>query len=251
MSRQAEGEEQHAGGGLAADARQRRQVARAPPRAGRRRASRGRAPASPIARRICWIRGPFCCAMPPGRIASSTSVGGGVANGLPAREAIAQTSVGDVAVAVVRVLREDRAARARRSGGRAGRLRGTPVELAQRGRGSPVRARFAWAPPRARPRSRLRAPASCRRGPAPTAAGSASPRAAPCPSRSWRGRPARAPMKASPGAHRRDDLDPGGRDVGRGRAAQDRPSRAAASPRRAARRPAQRVRRAAPGPARR
>ena len=45
--------------------------------------------------------------MPPGRIASSTSSTRRVADRLPGREALAQAQVGDVAVAVVRRLRQD------------------------------------------------------------------------------------------------------------------------------------------------
>ena len=45
--------------------------------------------------------------MPPGRIASSTSVDRRVADLLPGREALAQAQEGDVAVAVVGRLRQD------------------------------------------------------------------------------------------------------------------------------------------------
>ena len=103
----AEREQQHAGGRLAADAGQ---VAGGTSRAsssgasaelasGRRRRSRAGS---------AWMRAAFAFAMPPGRIASSISSTRRVAHRVPAREALAQARVGDVAVAVVGVLREHR-----------------------------------------------------------------------------------------------------------------------------------------------
>ena len=56
----------------------------------------------------CWIRGVFDGASPPGRSASSSSSGGASRTCLPGGEALAHAAVGDVAVAVVGVLGEDR-----------------------------------------------------------------------------------------------------------------------------------------------
>ena len=63
---------------------------------------------SPSCSRIAWIRGAFCLARPPGRIASSTSLDRRVADLLPGGEALAQGGEGAVAVAVVGVLGEHR-----------------------------------------------------------------------------------------------------------------------------------------------
>ena len=62
---------------------------------------------SVIAGRIDLIRADLTFEMPPGRIASSICVDRRVADVLPAREALAQGQVGDVAVAVVGRLRQD------------------------------------------------------------------------------------------------------------------------------------------------
>ena len=104
---QAEGEQQHAGGGLAPDARQRAEVRLRLLRPARR-ASTSSSSGSPIARRIAWIRADFTFEMPPGRIASSTSSSGASRTASQRREALAQAQVRDVAVAVVRGLRQDR-----------------------------------------------------------------------------------------------------------------------------------------------
>ena len=60
-------------------------------------------------RSTCWIRGALLGARPPGRIASSTALHRSVANLDPGRQRRAQPRVGDVSVAVVGVLGEDRA----------------------------------------------------------------------------------------------------------------------------------------------
>jgi len=65
---------QHAGGGFAAHAGQAEEVlARL---LDRRVLVQSRLGSGPSSRRIAWIRGAFCCARPPGRIASSTSATG-------------------------------------------------------------------------------------------------------------------------------------------------------------------------------
>ena len=104
----AEGEDHHAGGRLAPDAGQRDEVARSPRRGGLREPVEVGSPPRPSSRRTCWIRGAFGWRSPPGRIASSTSSTGGVADLLPGRQRVAQPLVGDVAIAVVGVLGEDR-----------------------------------------------------------------------------------------------------------------------------------------------
>ena len=75
------GEQEHAGGGLAADAGQREQEARGRPRCGPSSGSRA------SARRIAWMRCDLTFEMPPGRIASSTSSSGAsrTASQLPKR----------------------------------------------------------------------------------------------------------------------------------------------------------------------
>ena len=76
------------------------------------------------------MRRDFTFEMPPGRIASSTSSTGARGDRLPAREALAQPRVGDVAVAVVGVLGEDRQHQlVERSAVR--HVAGMPVEAAQ------------------------------------------------------------------------------------------------------------------------
>ena len=56
---------------------------------------------------MLWITFDFVGARPPGRIASSTSACGASRTSSHDREPLAQPPVGDVAVAVVRVLRQD------------------------------------------------------------------------------------------------------------------------------------------------
>ena len=98
------GEQQHAGRRLAAR-RRAASIRKSRPR--RRCVARARrASSASSSRRISWMRADLTFEMPPGRIASSTSSIGRLADGLPAREALAQPQEGDVAVAVVRRLRE-------------------------------------------------------------------------------------------------------------------------------------------------
>ena len=76
------GEQQHAGGGLAADAGERDQLGAAlPRRSASREARRGRRSSS--SRRIAWIRTDLTFEMPPGRIASLDLGVGRVAHGRP------------------------------------------------------------------------------------------------------------------------------------------------------------------------
>ena len=104
---QPEGEQQHAGRGLAAHAGQRDEVVArlGAPAASRSHASVGSGPAS-AAQDLLDARGLRPCEMPPGRIASSTSSTGASRTASQRREALAQAQVGDVAVAVVGRLRE-------------------------------------------------------------------------------------------------------------------------------------------------
>ena len=100
----------------------RRTAARTPRSCGRRRAARSgtRAPArtgasrihersrsSGSASRISLMRRDFCTCRPPGWIAASISSTGASRTAAQLGEALAQAQVGDVAVAVVRGLRED------------------------------------------------------------------------------------------------------------------------------------------------
>ena len=123
---QAVGEQQHARGRLAPDARQRDEVvARLGERHARQPVQReldrpGPAGRRVIARRIAWMRADLTFEMPPGRIASSTSATRRVADRSQVGKRLAQPQVGDVAVAVVGRLREHGQDRARRSGARAG-----------------------------------------------------------------------------------------------------------------------------------
>ena len=104
-SRQPVGEQEDAGRRLAADARAARRGSRAPPRRGAVSSQRRSSPSR--ARRIFWMTFDFVGARPPGRIASSTSSEGRRAR--PSQSGSARAAaVGDVAVAVVRVLRQDR-----------------------------------------------------------------------------------------------------------------------------------------------
>ena len=70
--------------------------------------SAGSRGASEIARRIAWMRADLTFEIPPGRIASSTAGSGASRTCSQRRQALAQAQVGDVAVAVVGGLREDR-----------------------------------------------------------------------------------------------------------------------------------------------
>ena len=105
------GEEQHAGGGLAPHSGQAFEELERPSRGARSSQSTveaGRLTPLRSPARISWIRRDLTFDMPPGLIASSTSRSGASATSCPAREARAQPRVGDVAVAVVRVLGQDR-----------------------------------------------------------------------------------------------------------------------------------------------
>ena len=66
-----------------------------------------RSSGSPIARRIAWMRADLTFEMPPGRIASSISSSGASRTASQLVEALAQAQERDVAVAVVRRLRQD------------------------------------------------------------------------------------------------------------------------------------------------
>ena len=85
---------------------------RSPRRGRRRRASRGsarrRLERSAARAAPAGSAAPSIGARPPGRIASSTTSTGGVADLDPGRQRLAQALVGDVAIAVVGVLGEDR-----------------------------------------------------------------------------------------------------------------------------------------------
>ena len=102
-------EEQHAARGLRPHAGQRDEPR---DRLGRPQATEpvevGPAVLSTARCSTAWIRGAFCAASPPGRSTRSSSAGRGVAHLLPGREPLAHGCIGTLAVAIARVLAQDR-----------------------------------------------------------------------------------------------------------------------------------------------